>query len=56
MDLAGSETGAELKYFFDMDKIIFTLKEDNYLDKEEWFLLRIMNLLIFMHDNNVKLC
>ena len=41
--------------FFDIELIKKSLKDNNFVDKEEWFLLRLFSLIIFSNKHKIKI-
>ena len=41
--------------FFNLDLIKHSLKNNNFIDKEEWFVLRLFSLLIFANKYKIKI-
>ncbi len=53
MDLITEPSSRPLADFFDFNKIKKSLNGNNYIMKEEWFLHRLFNLLIFKKENSI---
>jgi hypothetical protein len=47
------EIGNGFEEYFDLNKMIKSIKMKNYVEKEEWFILRILNLFLFKQAKNV---
>ena len=55
IEIFEKELGKELNDFFDIDKILTSIKYNNYVEKEEWFLLKLINLLIYKQRKKIDI-
>ena len=46
-EIISYEAGKELNNFFNLDLILESLESKNHVPKEEWFILRLLNLIIY---------
>ena len=46
---------SDLPIFFNLEKIINVIRKRELKDKDEWFILRLLNLILFSKKNNVDL-
>ena len=55
IEIFEKELGKELNVFFDVDKILTSLRCNRYVEKEEWFLLKLINLLIYKQKRKIDI-
>ena len=54
-EIIQQENNKELSQIFNLDKVYFSLKNNFYIPKSEWFFHRLINLLIFKNENKIGL-
>ena len=52
-DIISEPSSEDLSYFFDLNKIKLSLSQNSYIEKSEWFIHRLFNLLIFKKENSI---
>ncbi len=55
IEIINCEIGNGLENYFDLNKMIKSIKVEDYVEKEEWFILRLINFMIFKRLKNIAI-